>query len=174
MTDMVIDKNKEPQAEWTPQKALEFAVVIEKMGTAFYDELAILFAHDREIGEIFDLLALDEANHKQHFERMLEDFGNRALETKPTDRRTMPRGVTDFFAEKAALESVKTREDALNLALQLEQKTLEYYKAVQEMMGKNAALTELIKVEKRHVKKLIEYKLTGAKMRGLDDAYTGN
>jgi rubrerythrin len=174
MTDTVIDKNTEMQESWTPQKAVEFAVMIEKMGTAFYDELSIMFAHEKELGEIFDMLAADEAHHQKHFEHLLETMGDQAKQWKPTDQRTMPRGVTDFFAEQWAYESIVDRDDALHMALQLEKKTLEYYTAMQELMGKNDALTELINVEKKHVKKLLEYQLTGAKMRGLGDEYGGN
>jgi rubrerythrin len=101
-------------------------------------------------------------------------MGDKATQWKPTDRRTMPRGVTDFFAEQWAYESIVDRDDALHMALQLEKKTLEYYTAMQQLMGKNDALTELINVEKKHVRKLLEYSVTGAKMRGLGDEYGEN
>jgi rubrerythrin len=174
MTDTVRDKNTEMREEWTPQKAVEYAVMIEKMGTAFYDELSIMFAHEKELGEIFDMLAADEAHHQKHFEHLLDTMGDKATQWKPTDRRTMPRAVTNFFAEQWAYESIVDRDDALHMALQLEKKTLEYYTAMQQLMGKNDALTELINVEKKHVRKLLEYSVTGAKMRGLGDEYGEN
>jgi rubrerythrin len=174
MIDTVKNKNTEMREAWTPQKAVEYAVMIEKMGTAFYEELSIMFAHEKELGEIFDMLAADEAHHQKQFEHLLETMGDKATQWKPTDRRTMPRGVTDFFAEQWAYESIVDRDDALHMALQLEKKTLEYYTAMQQLMGKNDALTELINVEKKHVKKLLEYNATGAKMRGLGNEYGGN
>jgi rubrerythrin len=67
----------------------------------------------------------------------------------------------------------KTSEDALFRALRLEKDTLGYYEAMGDLFGEHRALDKIITEEKKHITKLMEYLLTGAKMRGLGDKYAG-
>jgi len=79
--------------------------------------------------------------------------------------------VFDTEALSKRVDEIRTREDALERALGLEKATLAYYQAMREILGADDVLDSLITVEKRHVVKVMQLLLTGAKFRGLADAF---
>ena len=71
------------------------------------------------------------------------------------------------------LDDIETPEDALERALQFEKNTWGYYEAMKGVLGEHKVLDAIIELEKSHITKLVEYLVTGAKMRGLGDRYQG-
>ena len=67
------------------------------------------------------------------------------------------------------LEKVQSVAEVLTRVLDFEQATLAFYRAIQDILGKNEALDAIIKEEKKHVTRLIKYSLTEEKMKGFED-----
>jgi rubrerythrin len=162
----------------TVAKCLEFAIQTEEMGAELYQRLAKKFASDREICELFEGLGRDEVQHRELFQtlrdRSLPRFANQKIPVEQQDYvRAM--SVSDVFSGSRGLaqnvEGIKNRDDALERVLHLEKATLAYYQAVRDIVGPEEALESLIAVEKRHVVKVMQLLLTGAKFRGLADSY---
>jgi rubrerythrin len=163
--------------ELTVRKAVEFACKTEELGNVFYTRLAKKFSEDAEISNIFSILAKDELAHRQQFNQLLdkipEDPGVSSRDERMALLKVMSRSEF-FMGEKgltSKLEEIKTREDALERAVQLEKDTLGYFQAMKDVLGDEPILDAIIKIEKSHLVKLIEYMITGAKMRGLGDTF---
>ncbi len=161
----------------TAAKCLEFAIKTEEMGAELYQRLAKKFSSDRELSELFEGLGCDEAQHGERFralgERTLPRFCDQRI---PIEQQNYLRAmsISDVFATKELardVESIRSREDALERALNLEKATLGYYQAVREILGEDEVLDSLIAIEKSHVVKVMQLMLTGAKFRGLSDNY---
>ena len=65
-------------------------------------------------------------------------------------------------------EQIRELERAYG-ASQSPEDALAYYRAMEDIIGKNDILTSIIQAEKQHLLKVMEYMLTEAKMRGLAD-----
>jgi rubrerythrin len=162
----------------TIRKAVEFAVKTEEMGNVFYTKMSKKFAEkDKEISEIFALLAKDEVAHRNQFKALLEripedpNVSNKAEELallKIMSRSEFFMGEDGIYRH---LEKIETRDDALERAVRLEKDTLGYFHALKDVLGNEDVLDAIIKIEKGHLVKLMEYMITGAKMRGLGDNY---
>lgn len=163
--------------ELTLRKAVEFAVKTEELGNIFYTRMSKKFADDAEISEIFETLAKDELVHRKQFNSLLEkvpeDSGVSSRDERMALLKVMSR--SEFFMGEEGLSSkldeIKTREDALERALGLEKATLGYFQAMKDVIGDEPVLDAIIKIEKGHLVKLMEYMITGAKMRGLGDKF---
>jgi rubrerythrin len=157
----------------TPEMCVEFALRTEEAGAELYDRLARKFASDGELAELFRDLGRDELQHAQLF-RVLRDRLSQRPEARPLppDQAMV---VADVFSGPAGLataaEGVATRDDALERALNLEKATLAYYQGVREIIGADEALDALIAVERKHVLKVMQLLVTGAKFRGLADSF---
>ena len=160
----------------TPRTAVEFAVQTEELGAIFYDRLARKFADDDEINEIFSFLAEDEVAHGKQFERLLASLPPDRDEADAEERRELLELISrsQFFTGERGLyrelDAIHTREDALARALRLERDVLAYYRGMRHAFGASPVLDELIETERGHVNKLVEYMITGARMRGLGTA----
>ncbi len=162
----------------TAAACVDFAIETEEIGAELYRALAARFASDRELSELFAGLGQDEVQHGELFRSLRDRLGTR-LRDRPVsaEERNYLRAMSTsevFSAPKglaANVEDVKTRDDALERALHLEKATLAYYQAVREVVGPEEALDALIAVEKRHVVKVMELLITGAKFRGLADRF---
>ena len=163
----------------TLEKAMAFAAQTEELGTQFYRRLSERFSDDQEIAQIFATLSEDEVAHQQQFEALIGIVAKMSPEPAQAEDLTYL-GVlaqTAFFGGEGALEKqlekIKSPQDALQRALQLEKDTLGYYAAMKEVLGENDVLNGIINFEKGHVTKLFQYLVTGAKMRGLGDVFNG-
>jgi len=161
----------------TPERCIEFAIRTEEIGAQMYRDLAKRFASDRELRELFEGLAQDEMQHGDHFrglhDRLVPRFRDQPVSTEQQDylRAMSMSEVFDTEALSKRVDEIRTREDALERALGLEKATLAYYQAMREILGADDVLDSLITVEKRHVVKVMQLLLTGAKFRGLADAF---
>ncbi len=161
----------------TLKKSIELAVATERNGAAFYKHLAEEFRGDKELHEMFSILASDEVTHEVEFRALLKKLPE---EKKSADQEERYQYLTaasmsEFFTgEKGAFknsEQIKTRDDALARAFALEKATLLYYHAVKDILGDHETLNAIIKAEKSHLVSVMKYMLTGAKMRGLSDTW---
>jgi len=162
----------------TVADCVAFAMKTEEIGAELYQGLARKFAGDRELGELFEALAADEVQHGELFralhERVVPRFPGQAVTAEQQDYLRAMAMSEVFTAEKGIagnLDQVRTRDDALERALNLEKATLAYYQAMREVLGADDVLDALIAVEKRHVVKVMQLLVTGAKFRGLADRF---
>ncbi|MDJ0763265.1 MAG: ferritin family protein [Myxococcota bacterium] len=158
----------------TVRKALEVAVRTERLGAVFYNKLAEKFKDDGEIRDIFATLAQDEIGHFKQFNQLLASIpeDEDAARNEALAFATLLAQSAFFIGEDGLdrnLGEIKTREDALEKALQFEKDTWGFYVAAKDAIGRSTALEAIIEAEQRHMAKLISYLITGAKMRGLDD-----
>ena len=164
----------------TVRKAVEFAVKTEEVGNVFYSKMARKFEEkDKEISEIFSILAKDEAAHRNQFRDLLDKVPEDPEVSNKAERLALLKIMSrsEFFMGEdgiyRALDEIETRDDALERAVRLEKDTLGYFQALKDVLGDNDILNAIIQIEKGHLVKLMEYMITGAKMRGLGDKFPG-
>ncbi len=161
----------------TPERCVAFAVQTEEIGARMYRDLARRFASDPELRELFEGLMADEVEHEARFralrDRLAPGDRGRAISDEDAEyiRAMSMSEVFDTEALAKRVDGIRTRQDALERALHLEKATLAYYQALRETLGPNEVLDTLIAVEKKHVVKVMQLMLTGAKFRGLADAF---
>ncbi len=161
----------------TPERCIEFAIRTEEIGAQMYKDLAARFASDRELSELFAGLAQDELDHGDRFralqDRLVPRLRDQPASTEQQDylRAMSMSEVFDTEALSKSVSGIRSREDALERALALEKATLAYYQAMREILGPDEFLDVLISVEKKHVVKVMQLLLTGAKFRGLADSF---
>ncbi|MFC1639461.1 ferritin family protein [Gemmatimonadota bacterium] len=166
--------------ELTLRKAVEFAVTTEQLGAKFYNKMAKKFEDDEEIKEIFTTLAKDELIHEKQFQNLLNSVPKDPDVSSQDDRWAILRvlSMSEFFMGESGLfkklEEIETREDALQRAFNLEKDALAYYRAMEDIIGKDDTLASIIQAERQHLLKVMEYMLTEAKMRGLADQIPGS
>ncbi len=162
----------------TAATCVEFAIKTEEIGAEIYQGLARKFASDRELRELFEGLGRDEVHHGEQIKAMPQRLAPRFRDRPPSAEQQdylRAMSLSDIFSGPTGLardlEGIKSREDALARALDLEKATLAYYQAVREVAGADEVLDSLIAMEKKHVVKVMQLLLTGAKFRGLADAF---
>jgi len=159
----------------TLRDAIEFAVRTEELGEELYKRLAAKFAEDAELKEMFEFLAKDEVAHGNFFRGLLEATPpDEGVSTGPEFQYLRAMSLSQFFMGEQGLKKkcaeIQSKTDALGIVFELEKATLQYYQALQEVLGENEALNAVIQAEKAHVMKVMQYIVTDAKFRGLSDA----
>lgn len=159
----------------TVKRALEFAIKTEQLGRQLYGQLATKHAEEPELGELFATLVRDEEIHEAQFAALrdrLPASGRGELTDQEEEYLRAVATAEIFYGNNQALDpadKIKTREDALARALNLEKGSLLYYNAMREVLGPSPVLESIIDAEKQHLTGVMKYLFTGAKMRGLID-----
>jgi len=159
----------------TIRKAVQFAIGIEVTGERLYTNLAERFSEQQELSETFSILAKDEKAHGDRFTVLLDELPPEYEITSGEDdyRYLIAMARSDLFGNgvglAVTLEKVQSVAEVLTRVLDFEQATLAFYRAIQDILGKNEALDAIIKEEKKHVTRLIKYSLTEEKMKGFED-----
>ncbi|HYQ80495.1 MAG TPA: ferritin family protein [Anaeromyxobacteraceae bacterium] len=155
-----------------------FAIQTEEIGAELYRGLARKFASDPELRELFEGLGQDEVHHGEQIrglqQRLAPRFRDQPVSAEQRDYlRAM--SMSDVFSGPKGLardvEGIRSRDDALERALNLEKATLAFYQAVRDLVGPDEVLDSLIAMEKKHVVKVMQLLITGARFRGLADAF---
>jgi rubrerythrin len=164
--------------EITLAKAVQFAVTTEELGAKTYRRLAEKLKDDKEISTIFSQLAVDEEAHEKYFRTLLERVPREAPKDygeKYEVVRAM--SISQFFSSRDGLkrdiDAIKTRDDALRRAFELEKATLGYYNALKEVLRDRTELDAIIAAEQEHLVRVLRYMITDSEFRGLGDAFHG-
>ncbi len=164
--------------EVTPKKCMEFAVATEELGSKFYKRLASKFSENKEISQIFARLAEDEQIHKKQFAELLKQApSDEGVSNSPEKRAYLTAmSISEFFSHSQGpfqdVDKMQNREDALRKALEFEKATLGFYRAVEDVLGANESITQVINAEKGHIIVLIKALLVeGSKFRTLQDRW---
>ena len=105
--------------EITLRNSIEMAIATEKLGAGFYGKLAEKFKSDKEISELFSILAKDEKAHEVQFRTLLDKVP--AEDKEPTTDQKYQYltavSISEFFAGDGGalkdVDKIKTRDDAL-------------------------------------------------------------
>jgi rubrerythrin len=162
----------------TLKSCMEFAVAAEEVGAKFYHHLANKFAANPEIAELFELLGKDEQVHRQQFSELLKLAPPRLDEVSSPEKSQYVRAmaISEFFSRYQGpfvdVDKIVSRDDALEKAFAFEKATLGFYKAVEDVLGREPVLTSVIEAEKSHVTRLMKVIVTGEKFRSLQDKWS--
>jgi rubrerythrin len=162
----------------TLKGCLGFAVATEELGARVYTRLAAKFDDTKDIALLFSRLAEDEQVHKRQFTELIkkapagEDISNSPEKSEYLKAMSL----SEFFSHNRGpfqdIEMIRDYNDALQKALDFEKATLGFYKAVEEVLGAQDLLKQVIEVERNHVVVLMKALLVeGSKFRGLQDIW---
>ena len=162
----------------TLKNCLEFAIATEELGIKFYTSLANKFSDNKDTSQIFTQLAGDEQVHKNQFTELLRKApADEGISISPEKREYLKAmSISEFFSHRKGpfqdLGKMQNRDDALAKALDFEKVTLGFYLAVEDVLGSNELLTQVIEMEKAHIVVLIKALLVEeSKFRGLQDMW---
>jgi rubrerythrin len=143
---------------------LDFAVLVEEKGYAFYTATAKKFPNEK-LMQLFHLLAEQEMKHERIFKQIKEKTAS--LETAQHPDISIKDYLKGFIfgdspaaREKAA--AVTTIREAIDLALDFEKDSVVFYNTLKNFIGKEQEplVEEIIQEEISHVLKLWKYKTT--------------
>lgn len=150
-------------AVFTAAEALNMALKIEKNGEAFYRAVATKVP-EGDLRAVFEDLAIQEQRHYRAFQKLADRVGQPpALSAPEWDEyeeyiQTALDNALFAGPDKAlaAAQEAATPEEALRLALGFEKDTLIFFYDLREMMpeGEREVVTEIIREEKAHVRRL--------------------
>ena len=162
----------------TLKGCMEFAVATEEVGIKFYTRLAARFSNNEEVSQIFTKLAEDEEVHRRQFRELLQKApADEGISSSPEKREYLrAMSISEFFSHHRGpfqdFEKIQSRDDALQKAFEFEKATLGFYKAVEDVLGANELLAQVIDVERSHVAVLMKALLVeGSKFRSLQDRW---
>jgi len=155
---------------------MEFAVATEGLGAKVYSRLATKFSSSKDIAQIFTRLAEDEQIHKQQFSELLKKApADEKISRSPEKHEYVKAmSLSEFFSHNRSpfqdMEKIQNRNDALQNALGFEKATLGFYRAVEDVLGANELLSQVIEAERTHIIVLMKALLVeGSEFRGLQD-----
>lgn len=156
---------------------IEFAVATEDVGAKFYGRLARKFAGNQEVSNLFELLGKDEEVHKRQFSELLNKLPEEPGVSHSPEKSEYVRAmsISEFFSHDqgpfADIDKVENRDDALGKVFGFEKATLGFFQAVQDLIGENPILNQVIAAEKNHITRIMKVMITGEKFRSLQDQW---
>jgi rubrerythrin len=156
---------------------IELAVATEDLGAKLYYRLAKKFASNQELSNLFELLGKDEETHKRQFSDLLNRLPQEPDVSSSLEKMEYARAmsISEFFSRSqgpvANIDKIEKRDDALEKVFGFEKATLGYYQAVQDLIGANSILNQVIIEEKSHVTRIMKVIITGEKFRSLQDRW---
>ena len=163
----------------TVEGALEFAIETERIGSEVYRRLAEKHRGEPELKKLFDRLADDEKQHQAKLGELGRTLGEGRRREPTQEEQDYLRSVSwneIFHGDRdpvAAAEKIESREDALEMAYDLERSSLIFYDACRDLLGEEPILEEVIRMEKHHLTQITKYMMdSGMKFRGAGDSWT--
>jgi rubrerythrin len=156
----------------TLRKAIELAITTEQIGASFYSRLEKKFGDQAKLKQIFGQLVQDERSHEVQFRTILETVPEEAIGAQQYELYQYLRAtaISSFFGKDAFkdVDKLDSSDDALGMALAFEKSTLQYYQAIQDILGEQKQLEQIIDAERGHVVALMKVIVTDGKFRGLN------
>jgi rubrerythrin len=149
--------------KFSVSEIIEQAVQTEKLGYAFYTDMARRFEENNALKKLFGTLALKEQKHEKVFSQLKEKTG--VEEPEGWEEASMYlRAIVEselFLGKNKSLHSlkhVKNERDAVNLAIGFEKEALLYFHGLRDIVEDKTALDTIIHEEKSHIRELSELK----------------
>ena len=160
--------------EITLEQVIDFAIETENLGHHMYTRMAKHFRDDPELGSLFAKLAEDEKHHAEHFAKLKEAAARKGKLSADEQQYLRAVSISEIFSGPGApgkkVDEIKSREDALARAYNLEKTSLLYYHGLREVL-QDDLLEEMIAEERNHITQVMKYMVTGAEFRGLGDKF---
>lgn len=146
------------------QELIEFAIETEKLSSVFYEKLARRFSQKEEISNLFFGLSREEQEHQAELDKLYREFKS-AVGSNELERKGALKVISrsEFFMGKDGIyikyDDIHSLKEALERALQLEQKTCEYYAEIKTLVGHEGdfgsiVLDTIIDMERRHIERI--------------------
>jgi rubrerythrin len=162
----------------TLRGCMEFAIATEELGAETYTRLAAKFGDNKDIAALFTRLAADEEVHKVQFNELLKKAPAEEKLSQSAEKSEYLKAMSlsEFFSSHRGpfkdVDKIQDRNDALQKALDFEKATLGFYKAVEDVMGKQDLLSQVIAKERAHVVVLMKALLVeGSAFRSLQERW---
>ncbi len=164
----------------TLKKAVEFAIKTEEIGAAAYAKLARKFSDEKDIEDIFQVLAREEIAHGKAFTTLLMRVPDvEESEGAESWQYLRAMSISQFFSGREgllkSLDKIQTREDALVRAISLEKATLQFYDGMRDLLDDSEIIDSIIRAEKRHIVNLMRVLMSEGKLHQIsepeDDAF---
>jgi rubrerythrin len=157
----------------TLRESIQLAVTTEQLGRDFYLKMAEKFSSENEISGVFSRLAEDERVHEGQFRKLLDSVPQETVSGERDERYEFLKAtaISEFFRQEyfSKAGEISTGVEALGKALAFEKATLQYYRAIREVLGKSEQLDAIIEAERNHVLSLVRIIPTEAVFRGMRD-----
>lgn len=147
---------------YSPGEVLNLAMTIEENGEEFYLELANL-THDNCIKELLLRLAEEEKRHRERFLQLKRQIDKTykpdALEKVSRFLTAEALGAKLFSFSKTHLKNIDSFEEAIQLAITLEEDSIIFYELLKSLSDKEETIKVLdfiIEEESSHVTTLKE------------------
>ncbi len=144
---------------------VEFAIYIEKNGYKFYIQTMKKLTSEG-ILKLFQFLADEEFKHEAAFKKMLKEIGSSTPhESYPGEYETYMRdflkshALSNDQALKEKLDSIKTEEDAIDVALDFEKDSIILFSMLKKYIedDKQHIVDAIIQEEITHIFRINEY-----------------
>jgi len=147
------------------KEVLDFAVYIEQNGYEFYAEASKKFS-DPKIVDLFKYLAQEETKHEKLFKDMAKSADT--FEAEESYQGEFSAYMKEFCAShslanratiKSRLETLKTFEEVLDMALSFEKDSVVFFSELKDMTSfdRAKAIEKVIKEELTHIRKLLKF-----------------
>ena len=143
-------------AGYSIREVVEMAVQTEKVGGAFYTEMADKFKDNENINELFTKLADREKAHEATFTQLKESLGDTEPEGWEEASKYMRAIVESAFflgKEKATahIQGIQDYKAAVGFALAFEKETLLYFYGIRDLVADKKIVDEIIDEEQSHI-----------------------
>jgi len=153
--------------QFTIQEIVEIAIEIEKNGEIFYDILAES-SETAILRDLFKYLSAEEKKHKVKFQEILKSVGGYQISEVyyATEYMGYMKALADERVFRKDIQpqdiarSLKTPNEALDVAIGFEKDSIIFLYEMREMVGESQseAIEKLLTEEKTHIRKLSEMK----------------
>jgi rubrerythrin len=149
------------------KEGLDFAVYIEQNGYEFYTEASKKFS-DPKIVELFKYLSQEETKHEKLFKDMAKSTDT--FEAEESYEGEFSAYMKEFCAShslanrntiKKHLESLKTFNDVLDMALAFEKDSVVFFAELKDMVAfdRGKIIEKVINEELAHMRMLVKFKI---------------
>ncbi len=136
------------------------AIAAEKAARDFYKGLSQLFSHVPEARLIWDKMMRDEDYHASELQKIRNSLTDEQL-NKPADRSLCDKLTeeAESFSAEFALEKVRTLDDAIDLAYELEYSEVNtvFQAIIREFVSSETRTNFVLSLVKEHVSRLEEF-----------------
>ncbi|MEJ2191270.1 MAG: ferritin family protein [Nitrospirota bacterium] len=151
-------------ASFSVREVVEMAIQTERLGYAFYEEMAGRFPDHKGLKDLFTTLAKKEHHHEQVFTDLLGKIKDAPALEGWEEAQPYFRAMVEsefFLGDKKALPSmdrVGTVAEAADFALGFEKETLLFFVGLRQGVREKDVVEDIIEEEMSHIVWLKEFK----------------
>ena len=160
----------------TIRQCVEFAINTEAEMADYYDQLAQQCKEDDALCKLFKTLSKDEEYHQKQFQALLEQADQSDEGLKPEDNdfllaMSLSKTFSRLYGRTEVYYDKDSRDQVLFDVFEFEKATLSFYIALNDIMGNNKLLREIIDIEKTHVVAAMKMIVTDTEYTSMGDKW---